>query len=53
LLAEKYGWGPEQILSMTRPEAIYFLMAPSAYEKWKKRTESRRNKLMRIFSQSK
>jgi len=33
LLAERYGWTHHDILSLTRAEALYYLLAPIAYER--------------------
>ncbi|MEM2484406.1 MAG: hypothetical protein QXT82_06215 [Candidatus Caldarchaeum sp.] len=49
MLAEKYGWRHEDIMKLTRAEAVYYMLAPAAYEKRRKRFESRRDKLKRFF----
>ncbi|MCS6783789.1 MAG: hypothetical protein RMI43_05350 [Candidatus Caldarchaeum sp.] len=39
LLAEKYGWTHREILGLSRPEALYYLLAPVAYEKQLRRKQ--------------
>ena len=44
LLAKEYGWTHEEIMNLTRPEAIYYLLAPRAYERWSIRQSKTKNR---------
>jgi len=37
ILAREYGWPHSEIMNLTRAEALYYLIAPAAYERYLKR----------------
>ena len=42
ILAKEYGWTHDEIMQLTRAEALYYIIAPSAYDKWATRRVGRR-----------
>jgi len=35
-------------MKLTRAEALYYLLSPSAYEKWRERMERRKSRLYKL-----